>query len=56
MLINERCTVCHQDIEPDDAVVCELCETTVHDGCTAYETAFECPKCADDPVVGVIEL
>lgn len=56
MLIGDRCTVCHEDVEAADRVTCEECGRGLHDRCAEYETEFECPRCAEDPWLGAIEF
>jgi uncharacterized CHY-type Zn-finger protein len=56
MLINKRCTVCHNDIEPRDSVVCGTCKRSIHGRCAEFERRFECPDCADELDVGAVEF
>ncbi|MFB6301483.1 MAG: hypothetical protein ABEH78_01275 [Haloferacaceae archaeon] len=56
MLIGNRCTVCHDDIAGGERVTCEECGRRLHERCAEYETKFECPQCADEPWLGVIEF
>lgn len=56
MLINERCTVCHSDVEADDVVICDRCENAIHEQCEDYETTFECPTCASEVEIDAVEF
>lgn len=56
MLIKKRCTICHDDVEVNDRVTCDTCGNPVHERCAAYQMAFECPRCADEPEIGALEF
>lgn len=56
MLINKRCTVCHDDIEAADRVTCDICANELHGRCAEFETTYECSRCADEPWLGTIEF
>jgi hypothetical protein len=56
MIIQQRCTICHSDIEDGETVVCGTCERPVHETCADFEQTFECRKCADEPDVGAVEF
>jgi predicted amidophosphoribosyltransferase len=56
MIIGTRCTVCHGDVERGDHVICEECGRRLHERCAEYEMKFECPRCADEPWIGAVEL
>jgi hypothetical protein len=56
MIIQQRCTICHSDIEDGETVVCGTCERPVHEECVDFEQTFECRECADEPDVGAVEF
>lgn len=56
MQIGKRCTICHENIESDDCVFCDVCGNSVHERCLEYEQTFECPRCADDIAIGSLEF
>lgn len=56
MLIGDRCTTCHDSIETNEYVYCDACGRTIHENCADYEMAFECPECATDLEIGVVEF
>ncbi|MFB6083267.1 MAG: hypothetical protein ABEJ94_03360 [Halorientalis sp.] len=56
MLIHKRCSVCHDDVTPDEATICDGCGDAIHERCASYERRFGCPECADEPDVGAIDF
>jgi predicted RNA-binding Zn-ribbon protein involved in translation (DUF1610 family) len=56
MLINKRCTVCKERIDPDRSTSCGTCGRDVHSSCEEFEQQFDCPICADELEIGVVEL
>jgi len=56
MLINERCTVCHEDVGPSESVPCGECGGIVHEPCAEFERSFTCRDCADEPEIGAVEF
>ncbi len=56
MILGTRCTTCGDRVERAHLVECDRCGRLVHDRCKTYETNFECPDCADELDVGVMEL
>lgn len=56
MLIQNRCTVCHEDVSRSEATRCDVCNRSIHEPCQPYETQFDCPDCADDLAIGAVEF
>lgn len=56
MLINRRCTVCQDDIEGDDLMVCGECGREIHADCVEFEQQFDCHKCAEELEIGIVEF
>ena len=56
MLINKRCTVCHERIDTAAVVTCGDCQRSIHQRCQPYETQYECPDCATELEIGVQEF
>ncbi|ELZ96941.1 hypothetical protein C440_04168 [Haloferax mucosum ATCC BAA-1512] len=56
MLIGHRCTICHNTVETNARVHCDVCGRSIHNQCAEYERTFECPECATDLEVGIVEF
>ncbi|WP_299270536.1 hypothetical protein [Halorientalis sp.] len=56
MLIHKRCSVCHDDVGPGDATICDACDNPIHERCASYEQQFNCPECADELDVGAVDF
>lgn len=56
MIINKRCTICHEDIGVAELEKCGTCGLRVHTECAEFVRTFECPECADELVVGAVEF
>lgn len=56
MLINKRCTTCHEEIEGGETVVCVECGREVHAACAEFEQQFDCPVCAEELEIGIVEF
>ena len=56
MLINKRCTTCQETIRGDETTICGTCGKEVHSHCKEFEQQFDCPICAEELEIGVVEL
>lgn len=56
MLINRRCTACKETIRDDETTICGTCGKEVHSRCKEFEQRFDCPICADELEIGIVEL
>jgi len=56
MLINRRCTSCKETIRGDETTVCGTCGKEVHSHCQEFEQQYDCPICAEELEIGLVEL
>ena len=56
MLVNQRCTICGEQITETETTQCETCGDQLHTSCEAFETKYECPDCGDEPWIGALEF